>query len=254
MATFEPIPDHPAAIAEIPGERLLVIADYHAGFEAAARIEDGIELRSRGQARREHLLGLVDRFDPDRVLVLGDLTHSIGEPGGAERAELEVLVDHLDRPLIVAKGNHDGVLEDVLGTDPALYGAVSVLPPTGDRIGPLGVAHGHTWPDPDVLTGEVFCIGHEHPCVRLSDEVGGRRIERVWLRGDLEAAPFDERTGNQLETSAELIVVPAFNDLCGGTWVNVDGQEFLAPFLPRAMPRGHAYLLDGTNLGRYDAV
>jgi len=108
----------------------------------------------------------------------------------------------------------------------------------------------------------VVCVGHEHPSVRLTDEVGGRRIERVWLRGGLSTAPFADREeyAGVLEAvdggavRPELVVFPAFNDLSGGTWVNVDGQEFLCPFLPEALTDGQAYLVDGTRLGRYDRV
>jgi metallophosphoesterase superfamily enzyme len=49
-------------------------------------------------------------------------------------------------------------------------------------------------------------------------------------------------------------VFPAFNDLTGGTWINVEGQEFLSPFLPDGLADGQAYLLDGTRLGAYEHV
>jgi metallophosphoesterase superfamily enzyme len=47
----------------------------------------------------------------------------------------------------------------------------------------------------------------------------------------------------------ELVVVPTFNELVGGTWIN-EG-DFLTPFLPAALPAGEVYLLDGTRLGDY---
>jgi len=52
------------------------------------------------------------------------------------------------------------------------------------------------------------------------------------------------------------VVFPAFNGRSGGTWVNVEGQGFLAPFLPAALvgDRTDAYLLDGTRLGPYRSV
>jgi metallophosphoesterase superfamily enzyme len=52
----------------------------------------------------------------------------------------------------------------------------------------------------------------------------------------------------------ELVVFPAFNDLSGGTWVNVTDREFLSPFLPEGLDEGQAYLLDGTRLGKYRCV
>ncbi len=252
MVGIEPIAGAPAARVDLPDERLLVLADYHAGFEAAARAKRGIELPSRATNRRERVLELVSQTDADRLVVLGDLTHRIGEPGTAERGELELLVEALDRPIVVAKGNHDGVLEELLATDTALFGDVTVLPATGARLGPLGVVHGHTWPDPSVIDAPIVCMGHEHPCVRLADEVGGSRVERVWLRGPLDRTAFREHLDDvPMEGESELVVFPAFNELCGGTWVNVPEQGFLAPFLPAALPEARAYLLDGTDLGPY---
>jgi metallophosphoesterase superfamily enzyme len=105
-----------------------------------------------------------------------------------------------------------------------------------------------------VLSAELLCTAHEHPVVTLEDEVGGSRVERVWLRGDVKGLPFVDFHGKHVETPDEMVVFPAFNDLSGGTWVNVDGQEFLSPFLPAASPDAQAYLLDGTRLGQYDSV
>jgi len=97
-------------------------------------------------------------------------------------------------------------------------------------------------------------MGHEHPVVRLEDEVGGRRKERVWLRGSLLAAPFEAHYDRSLEVDADLVVFPAFNDRSGGTWVNVPGQSFLAPYLPDAAAALEAFLLDGTRLGPYREI
>ena len=250
---LEPVPDEPAAVADVGGgERALVVADYHAGIELGLRRE-GVELDSRATARREHLLRLVDRTAPDRLVVLGDLGHDIGDPWREEREEIADLLGAVtDRvPVTLVKGNHDG---DVEGLVADLDLDVSVTPSDGARLGDLGVVHGHTWPARSVIEAPVVCVGHEHPVVRLEDEVGGYRLERVWLRGPLEGAPFEAVHGTDLAVEGELVVFPAFNDLSGGTWVNVRGQEFLAPFLPEALDEGEAWLLDGTRLGPYRAV
>ena len=249
MTPVEPVPGTPAAVADLGDESGLVVADYHAGIEAGLRYEQGVEIDSRAEDRRERLLGLVAETDPDRLVVLGDLMHSIGDPGGAERGEVEVLLESLPDglPVTLVKGNHDGDVESWVGD-------VEVTPGHGARIGNVGFAHGHTWPSPDVLSAEVVCVGHEHPCVRLEDEVGGSRVERVWLRGSLAAEPFAERYPDSEVTADRLVVFPAFNDLSGGTWVNVAGQEFLSPFLPAGLDDGQAYLLDGTRLGSYRRV
>jgi len=245
MALVEPVLDEPAAVADLGGERALVVADYHAGIEVSLRRE-GLEVQSRADARRERLLDLVAETRADRVVFLGDLGHAIGTPEGVEREELAALFDALDVPVTLVVGNHDGGLADEFDLD--------ATPPEGARFGDVGFAHGHTWPSREVLEAETVCVGHEHPTVRLEDEVGGTRVERAWLRGALEAEPFEEHHGESIDVDGDLAVFPAFNDLSGGTWVNVEGQGFLAPFLPEACPDAEAYLLDGTRLGRYGDI
>ncbi|MFD1645967.1 metallophosphoesterase [Haloarchaeobius litoreus] len=245
MATVEPVPERPAAVVDTGDERALVVADFHAGIEAGLRVESGVHVDSRAEERRESVLTMLDSTDPDRFVVLGDFMHSIGGPGGAERGEIEVLLESVDVPTTVVKGNHDGDIESWV--DATVTGG------TGIRLGDVGFTHGHTWPDAEVLAADIVCIGHEHPCVRLTDEVGGSRIERVWLRGPLASGPFADRDLDLVWNDPELVVFPAFNDLCGGTWVNVN-EKFLAPFLPDGLPNGQAYLLDGTRLGEYGSV
>ena len=257
MARVEPVPDTRAAVVECDGERVLTIADYHAGVEAALRAERGLNVVGRAGDRRERVRSLLAETEPDRLLVVGDFMHSIGGPGGAEQGEIEVLLESLPSwlPVTLVKGNHDGDIESWLE-------GVDVTPSGGVRFGDVGFVHGHTWPDPVVLGAETVCVGHEHPCVRLEDEIGGSRVERTWLRGRLDPAPFLDRPEYEgvswLADSAveppRVVVMPAFNDLVGGTWVNIPNQSFLSPFLPAGLADGEAYLLDGTRLGAYQSV
>lgn len=246
----QPVPGQPAATVETGGERLLVAADFHAGLEVSLR-RDGVELESAATDRRDALLGLVRSERPDRVVLLGDVATAIGAPGDEERAELDTLFGALTEHAAVAvvKGNHDGDLGQVLA---ALgHESVTVSDGEGVRFGDIGFAHGHTWPAPDVVTAETVCFAHEHPQVRLTDEVGGARTERVWLRGRLAPEPFREHVG--VHPTGDCVVFPAFNERVGGTWVNEDA-DFLSPFLPDGLRDGQAYLLDGTRLGAYDRI
>lgn len=247
----EPLPGEPAALVDCGPERALAVADYHAGIEVGLRRE-GVELDSEADGRRHRLCALLDRETVDRLVVLGDLGHAIGTPGREERAELDALLTAATErvPVTVVRGNHDGDVESV--TDD--HDRVSLAAGDGTRLGSVGLAHGHRWPSRDVLAAETLCVAHEHPVVRLEDDVGGRRVERVWLRGGVDPTPFRAHHDAELSGPEEVVVFPAFNDRSGGTWVNVPGQEFLSPFLPGAFVDGEAYLLDGTRLGRFDEV
>ena len=223
---LEPIPGEPVGIADCGTERALVVADYHAGLEIGLR-RDGVELDSRSEMRRESIHRLLEAEPVDRVVFLGDLGDSIGKPKREERAETRKLLRSItDRVSVtITKGNHDG------------------------RIGDVGFCHGHTWPSEAVAAAPLVCTAHEHPQVRLTDEVGGRRTERVWLRGQLDPTGFPEYSN----VGENLVVCPAFNDLSGGTAIN-ESEGFLSPFLPDGLREGEAYLLDGTRLGPYRTV
>ncbi|GAA0720021.1 metallophosphoesterase superfamily enzyme [Halorubrum trapanicum] len=264
MARVEPVVGEPAAVADLDGERALLVADVHAGIEVGLRYERGVELDSRADERRERLCDLVVETDADRLVVLGDLAHRIGAPDGDEREELETLIRAVtDRvPMTLVEGNHDAGVAAAFAADLDVIGSEGGF--LGDEpTSGVAVCHGHTWPDPALLDADVVCTGHEHPQVRLEDAVGGSRVERAWLRGELDPAAFVEDAGDERDGSdppeddsdpPELVVFPAFNERSGGTWVNVEGQSFLAPYLPAALPAADAYLLDGTRLGDYRQV
>jgi len=258
----EPIPGDPAAIAALGEERALLIADYHAGIEDGLRYERGVELPNNAAERRQRVLTLLADTDADRLVVLGDLGHRIGGADGVEREELDALYEAVvvdrDVAITIAPGNHDGEIEVLFGDREG----VTILPASGGVLGEppatLGVAHGHTWPDPELLSATTICMGHEHPQVKLADSVGGYRVEQAWLRGRVDPAALiagaDSDQSDDAGESPELVVCPAFNNRSGGTWVNVEEQGFLAPFLPAAIPGAECYLLDGTRLGAYRSV
>ncbi len=251
MARVEPVPDAPAATATLAGDRTLLIADYHAGIEAGLRYERGVELASAADERRERVVSLIDTVDAERLVILGDLGHQIGASEGAERREVHELLDAVSVPVTLARGNHDAGVVETAGD------RLEALPAEGERVGDVGLFHGHTWPARALSDATVICMGHEHPLVRLQDTVGGSRIERAWLRGRVDLPAFADAALDSTRSGEsdppELIVFPAFNDRSGGTRVN-DSDSFLAPFLPEAMPEAQVYLLDGTRLGGIDDV
>ena len=243
---IEPVPGEPAGIATCGDERVLVVADYHAGLEVGLR-RDGVEIDSHADERRGSIERLLNGNRIDRLVFLGDLGDSIGDPGREERTELRRLLESItDRVRVtIAKGNHDGGIETVVGS----IEGVEVTGGDGIRIGDVGFCHGHTWPEESVAAAPTLCTAHEHPLVRLTDTVGGRRTKRVWLRGRIDPSGFPEYS----DLGERIVVCPAFNDLSGGTAIN-ENDGFLSPFLPEGIAGGEAYLLDGTRLGPYEQV
>ena len=269
----EPLPSVPAAIARIETETALVIADYHAGIEIGLRYERGVELDSNAEDRRRRLLELLTQHPVDRLIILGDAGHRIGNPADEETQELmSLFTSVLNRvPITVVRGNHDAGIESVATTvetdSTQIEHTINVTDASGIKCGHVGFVHGHSWPDETVLDCDVLCVGHEHPQLRVADHVGGSQQTRAWLRGPLDWTPFKDKLGiersfdspdntqNVNRDPPDVILFPAFNERSGGTQVNTD-EGFLSPFLPAAFEKNHtdAYLLDGTRLGPYQSV
>jgi len=148
----------------------------------------------------------------ETVIVAGDLRH-LGRRGLYEKFVEEVggIVE-----LILIRGNHDIDLQGLKGL----------------RLDKYGIFHGHAVPSEEVLDAKVLIFGHAHPALFIRDSAGGYR-ERVFLVGDVG----DKR----------VVVLPAFNELCASTAVNLDRP---AGFMFRRYDyrSWYALMFDGTLL------
>jgi DNA ligase-associated metallophosphoesterase len=174
-----------------PGEQTLLVADLH--------LEKGSAGARRGQLlppydTRQTLMRLaevIDRYEPARIIALGDSLH---DGGAAERIapqDLEVLrVIQEGREWIWVTGNHDPKVDRCFG------GNVR----SEFEIGGLTLRH---IPTPGATTHEI--AGHMHPAARLS--MYGYSIRR----------PCFVANGRRL-------IMPAFGTYAGG--LNVLNEAF----------------------------
>lgn len=156
----------------------------------------------------------------DELIVLGDLKH-LGKKG-----KIREFVEAVGSKLIVVKGNHD-INFDV---------NVNLENSRGIRIGKYGFFHGHAFPSDDVLQAKKLIFAHAHPSIVLTDDVGGIK-KRIWLEGEIEI-DGDKK---------DLLVMPAFNDLCASTAVNLEKPAGVM-FKKWDYKKARAILLDGTLL------
>jgi metallophosphoesterase superfamily enzyme len=94
---------------------------------------------------------------------------------------------------------------------------------------------------------EQVVIGHTHPTVMLTDRLGYRTFEQCWL----QSVPLSDRLLEKYPTShtLQILVMPAFNPLCGGIAVNRD--SLLGPFKSLIdIENAEVFLLDGSCLGK----
>ena len=178
--------------------RNLVVADLHLGYEVSMA-KEGVYLPPVFHRTINSLKFLLEREKPGRLIIAGDLKHSF-VPFRQERLELETFfseISPLVEEVILVRGNHDvGILWiRELGAE-----IMDEFEAGGWKI-----VHGHR-----LVEGERFIIGHEHPAVRLRDEVGALIKVPVFLRGE------------------NLIVLPAFSPWAYGNDVL---REIVSPFL-----------------------
>lgn len=190
----------------LPEERTLVIADLHIGYESALEAE-GIHIpRIQTRTVIASLSKLIDKHEPDRLVILGDLKHEFSRNLGQEMKDVRKVLDSVsDRTdIVLVKGNHDNYIENIVSR--------IQVPVVGQyRTGGITFVHGHlNCPDRPLI------MGHEHPSIKIVDRVGAylKLPCHVWLR--------EER----------ILVLPAYSPLASGTdLTGVSSGDCLSPIL-----------------------
>jgi len=176
----------------------LVVADLHVGYEMAM-IEEGFSLPRRTEEIIASLRRLGEGYSVSTLIVAGDLKHSF-QPLKNERRELNFFIGEIKEifgEIILVRGNHD------VGVSWLKSLGVEIV----DEIETDGwkIVHGHK-----PAEGRRLILGHEHPTLTLTDEVGARLKVPAFLIG--------RRT----------VVLPAFNPWASGNDVL---QGFISPVL-----------------------
>jgi hypothetical protein len=257
-------------------ERTLIVADLHVGWEVALA-DEGIHVPSQTFKMRDKLLKLIDLCYPTRILMLGDIKHTIARVELGEWKDIPELFETLTervKDIEVVVGNHDGNLE------PLLPSSVKIFPSTGTAIGDVGFLHGNAWPSPELLRCRSLVMGHVHPTVMFRDPLGFRITAQVWIKSEinrkrlakafLKSAGIKTKPGEApLEVlqrnfkvwlkASELFIMPYFNDFLGGRPINrrssvrkPESVEYLGPILRGGnvdLENADVYLLDGAFLG-----
>ena len=204
-----PVPD-PVADCTLRDRALLVdgvlvVADLHLGQGAASQLDFPVGDTTRTVDALEALL---ERTDPEHLVLAGDTLHSFSTVPTTVADALETIVAAAtDRGVeaIALQGNHDAMLEAVW------QGEVR----DSYRVGDTVICHGHEAP---TERGERYVIGHEHPVL----SVAGRR-RPCYLVGE---SGFE---------GGDLVVLPAFGRLLRGVVVNeMRADEFMSPLVTDA--------------------
>lgn len=225
----------------LPRGDTLVLADLHVGRGEGSDVEFPL-----GEASdlAERLDALLAQFDPETVVVAGDVLHQFSRISDRVAESFDTLVDSCRaagaRPILVA-GNHDtqldrvwdGDIHDVWQIDlddsddpdnpdngPAGRTATDdYLPDSLD--GPVIVRHGHEAPPTAEVAGAgLYLIGHDHPTIEIE---GKRRPCYLYVPDAVGETP--------------AVMLPPFNRLSAGVTINgMSGDDFQSPFVTAANP------------------
>jgi uncharacterized protein len=238
--TLQPLIDEPALL--LKEKKLLVIADLHIGIESELR-ENGLQVPSQTRMMEERLISIVTKNKVNDIIFLGDIKHTIPSSTYQERTDVKNFLAEIQSysTLHVLPGNHDGNIDRLLTP------GIQMHPSDGYVFEGIGFTHGHRKPSLEIMQCDQVIIGHSHPTVMLMDRLGYRTFEQCWVRGPIHSDVLKEKYPNS--PTSQILLMPAFNPLCGGTAVNQD--TLLGPFRSLIdVDNADLYLLDGSSLGK----
>jgi putative SbcD/Mre11-related phosphoesterase len=269
-----PLTPHPAALVKEGKTSTLVVADLHIGWEIALS-ERGIHVPTQTPKILQKLKALISTYKPKRLLILGDVKHTVAAAEIGEWHDVPDFFNDLKNQvdeIIIIRGNHDGNLE------PLLPEGIKILPSSGTVIGEVGLFHGHRWPSPTLLKCRTLAMGHVHPVIALRDPAGFKITRQIWVKAKCDknklAKILLQKHGIKVEDNpqktmlkhykitpktSQLFIMPSFNEFLGGKPLNeknsggeAKGEKILGPVLRAEavdMENAEVYLLDGTFLG-----
>jgi putative SbcD/Mre11-related phosphoesterase len=240
LSDVQPTPNEPALF--IKDKKILVVADLHIGIESELR-ELGLNVASQTQNMIDHLMSLLTKYKPKEVVLLGDIKHNIPSATIQERRDVKNFLETIKEygTIHVIPGNHDGNIK-YLSPEQIL-----IHPSDGFRIENIGFVHGHRWPSEDIMLCEQIITAHTHPTIMLTDRREYKTFEPCWLKGGFLKGKLNEKYPESKDPL--VLVMPAFNPLCGGIAANKDG---ITGPLGKIIDIQNAliYLIDGSSLGK----
>lgn len=204
----------------------VVIADLHLGFEASLQ-QDGISVPhiQKGMVL-EKLDKVYSRYSPRTMVVAGDFKNEFSKNLRQEWLEIEEVLDHmLDRSDVrILRGNHDNYLMTILARK-------GMELPYNIDIGRYTVMHGHKQMEPGKHGSNPLIIGHEHPSIRLRDEMGA--IVKLPCFLYLEG---------------QYVVLPSFSPLASGGDILSREGHYLSPMLGEELDSANVICLSELGL------
>jgi putative SbcD/Mre11-related phosphoesterase len=193
----------------LPRQKVLVVSDFHIGYEEALNMRGILLPRHQFKDTKERLQKIFASLGtkPKKIIITGDLKYEFGTVNREERFGISELLSFLSkncRQLIILKGNHDKILN---------FTKSKILLKV--KIGDVLFHHGDTIVN-DIKV-KTIVVGHAHPAIKLSDGLVAEKV-KCFVRGKWKGKT--------------LIVLPSFNLVTEGT--DVLSEKVLSPYLNSA--------------------
>ncbi len=135
-------------------EKALLIADLHLGKITHFR-KSGIGIPTGPKEKNwEQLCYLIQKYNPEKIYLLGDLFHS--RYNSEWQNFLEIISTYDNIKWILTKGNHDIMPDEIF------QNTIMKIYQEGITVGSFYLSH-----EPTYKEGYYNLCGHIHPCVKL---------------------------------------------------------------------------------------
>ena len=206
MRDIFPVPGLPLLELLTVEGRIGILSDLHLGTSKEWR-KNGIRISN--QYEWDHLIEAISKEGFSKLVLLGDIKASNFSFNSWEKMDVLRFLSRLKIPVEIVRGNHDAGAHELSEKKIKVFDELIVKKKlSSGRI--AGLAHGHILPKEEIKGIDVLVMGHFHPCINLTDEVGGRWILKSWLFGEIHRGP----------KKIKVIIMPAGNPLIRGLPVN----------------------------------
>lgn len=249
MAFPKPVLNERALLIESKKGNVLVVADFHIGFEYEL-LGQGIRVPSQTEGMARKLNSIISSTKSKRLVILGDLKHKVPGTSYQELREIPAFLESINCGSIdLVAGNHDAELEYIVPKKVGIHQSSGMIIEAGGKK--FGLFHGHAWPSREIITGcDYLVCAHLHPIVSIKDALGGVHREPCWLFSHLLPGEVEENYGGLgPKHGSQVAIMPAFNPMLGGVAIN-EIASFDSFFSCVDFEEGEVFLLDGTGLGQ----
>jgi len=222
----------------------VIVGDTHFGMEGKLR-RRGIFDNQFSLRLFERLKALINDHKAKKLILLGDVKEDITMLDPTTRSILSKL--SLLAQITIVRGNHDGGIEK--------EGGARMIDAGGFVYEGLALSHGHSWPADELMECKYLVCGHQHPMITMSDTLGSRHSEPVWLVADCDEKKLLERYPHA-NKNLKLVLMPAYNPMVG-SMINHVEKTHLGPVLNNNLFKlddALVFRLDGSSLGKLGRI